>query len=269
MMCSAEQVCNPEQAAQGMSMLYSTWGLALILGPAASGLLAHPEQWAAPLFADGAPLAALGQQRPYFLPSMVSALLALCGLLASALALKETGGGAAAGCGGPGYTSVPSADVDDGDGDGDDDADVDRGGSVDAAVIGRPARVAASEARGCRSWCCACTRRQAGPWDWGPSALNVLLVIALDMLRGFYVIADDNLFPLWAAAPHSAGGLSYEPEDTGIILSLTGCFVSECYHAQVHSICRGRARGCCMRHAQPRTKNVDRREISVKSYHDR
>ena len=37
-------VCTQDQVPRAMGMVYSTWGFALIAGPAASGLLAHPER---------------------------------------------------------------------------------------------------------------------------------------------------------------------------------------------------------------------------------
>eukprot|EP01052_Picozoa_sp_SAG31_P003323 SAG31_NODE_126_length_23665_cov_6.178987_18_plen_151_part_00 len=57
----------------------------------------------------------------------------------------------------------------------------------------------------------------------GDGARTVRLCIGLDLMRSFYVLGDDNMFPLLAAAPRSAGGLDYSSTDIGAHRSAVQC----------------------------------------------
>lgn len=56
-------------------------------------------------------------------------------------------------------------------------------------------------------------------------AKTVRKVIMLDILRGYYVLGDDNMFPLLGAAPRSAGGLGYSSQEIGVVFGAAGIVV--------------------------------------------
>ena len=43
--------------------------------------------------------------------------------------------------------------------------------------------------------------------------------------QAFYVVGDDNTFPLWTAAPRYAGGLDFSTSATGAALAMMGATV--------------------------------------------
>ena len=44
-------------------------------------------------------------------------------------------------------------------------------------------------------------------------------------IQAFYVVGDDNTFPLWTAAPRYAGGLDFSTSATGAALAMMGATV--------------------------------------------
>ena len=161
------------------------WGGALIAGPAAAGLLSHPERLYPSLFAP----TSVFVRQPYLLPTVVSAAMCGLGFLCTWL--------------------VPSVSEDDADkrqaASEREDVEGERvplvggeGGSEGGSAKDR------EEAEAHPSFCRVFCSRDAG-------SRAVRLCIALDLLRGFYVLGDDNMFPLFAAAPRAAGGLDCKP----------------------------------------------------------
>ena len=166
------EVCHPDHTARAMGMVFSMWGGALIAGPAAAGLLSHPERLYPSLFAP----TSVFVRQPYLLPTVVSAAMCSLGFLATWL--------------------VPSVS--------EDDAGKQQASEAEDAEEERVPLVGDSQ-RGAEedrseAFCSVFCSRDAG-------SRAVRLCIALDLLRGFYVLGDDNMFPLFAAAPRAAGGL--------------------------------------------------------------
>jgi hypothetical protein len=62
-------------------------------------------------------------------------------------------------------------------------------------------------------------------------------IVAIKLIQAFYVVGDDNTFPLWTAAPRYAGGLDFSTSNTGTALAsalvscnmcTTTCYSTRC-----------------------------------------
>eukprot|EP01043_Picozoa_sp_COSAG02_P013085 COSAG02_NODE_518_length_20798_cov_12.622301_1_plen_412_part_00 len=213
-------ICAPEHVPRAMGMVYSTWGFALIAGPAASGMLAHPERTFPTALV---PTSSVFVVNPYLLPTVVSGLLCGLGFLATSFLPSQAKVEEAIR-----QRSVYSTDATE------DAEDASETSPLVAAeaVDGAAARVASaheaeglSGATGTRAdevvkpaFCSVCTDRTA-------DARIVRKVIALDLLRGYYVLGDDNMFPLLGAAPRSVGGLAYSTTEIGAVFGVAGIVV--------------------------------------------
>ena len=207
-------ICRPEHTARAMSVVFSMWGFALIAGPAAAGVLAHPERnMGSGLF----PPTSIFVMKPYLLPTLVSALFCAIGFLASWLLRLPAR---------PlGYAAVTATD-DKGDPEGDEElAPLTATAAVTGPSSGAAAKVPSAQANtglmGTIRTICS-----------GPGAWTVRICIGLDLMRSFYVLGDDNMFPLLAAAPRTAGVLDYTTTDIGGLLGMAG--VCKLKQLQVH-----------------------------------
>ena len=172
--------------ATAMSWAGATWGIAVICGPTIGGLLARPAvQYPDYFSAEG-----IFGVRPYLLPFLMVSVVALLALVLSEVALQET---------------VPHAT-----------------GLRCACCSAAPGDTAASLA----------STRGKGPAQ--PKKRTILRFFcqrkpALAML--FYVLlitsefSDEVSFPLWAAAPSSAGGLGFLPMEIGQVMGATGLLI--------------------------------------------
>ena len=50
-------------------------------------------------------------------------------------------------------------------------------------------------------------------------------VVSMKLVQAFYVVGDDNTFPLWTVAPRYAGGLDFSTSQTGAALAMFGATV--------------------------------------------
>ena len=57
------------------------------------------------------------------------------------------------------------------------------------------------------------------------SSSTTRTVVLIKLVISFFVVGDDNTFPLWTAAPRSAGGLGFQTSQTGAALALMGATV--------------------------------------------
>ncbi|XP_022726147.1 protein ZINC INDUCED FACILITATOR 1-like isoform X4 [Durio zibethinus] len=81
----ASEVCHKEYQALGMSVISTSWGIGLVIGPALGGFLAQPAEKFPHIFAKES----LFGRFPYFLPCFLISLFAL-GVLLISCSLPET-----------------------------------------------------------------------------------------------------------------------------------------------------------------------------------
>jgi MFS family permease len=79
------EISNQQHQALGISMIGTSWGLALIIGPALGGYLSQPALKYPSVFGEGS----LFARYPYFLPSLCNTVLAT-GVLCIIIQLPET-----------------------------------------------------------------------------------------------------------------------------------------------------------------------------------
>jgi MFS family permease len=80
------ELCTEQQQARGMSLVTATWGLGLVVGPAIGGLLAFPSDTMPSIFGTSG----VWVDYPFFLPMLLSSVVAAAGLVPSILYLPET-----------------------------------------------------------------------------------------------------------------------------------------------------------------------------------
>ncbi|WCJ28672.1 zinc induced facilitator-like 1 [Euphorbia peplus] len=81
----ASEVCRKEYQALGMSIISTSWGIGLVIGPALGGFLAQPTKKYPSIFSEDS----LFGRFPYFLPCLVISVLAL-GVFVVSFSLPET-----------------------------------------------------------------------------------------------------------------------------------------------------------------------------------
>ena len=223
-------ICEPSQTPRAMGIVQSTWGFALIAGPAASGFLSHPER-TFPVELVPTPFIKL----PYLLPTLFSAALCLAALCLIWFFLPPTTEDDAAS-----YKSVAQAGKTEGiahedaygdglsvpmrDPVGDDDDDDDESQPLVAPATTDTTTSSSPSSPRSSSTAASLGQPRESLWSFcqgsSPSQRAVRLCILLDLLRGFYVLGDDNSFPLLAAAPVSANGLGYSAPKIGAALGI-------------------------------------------------
>ena len=190
----------PEHQARAMSTNAAMWGLAVIVGPALGGLLARPASNYPSLFsADG-----VWGRYPYLPPCLLGFVLCALGLLAMR-SLPETVG--------PRRTFVPPP-PDDHAAEGKEDDGEGEAGEGSALLGGGGSERSQVKAR-------RVERKRRGFWS-NPVTRTIILI---RLIQAFYVVGDDNTFPLWTAAPRYAGGLDFSTSATGAALAMMGATV--------------------------------------------
>lgn len=178
----AAELLPKERQAAAMSSLGASYGMAMLLGPAIGGILARP---AAEYPMLRIPPDAMLARRPYFLPNVMIAIIALATLMVTGSVLHE----------------APSRKSD---------------GRL-LPVSTRPSNKgygALPEQRR-ESGCCSafCCTRKPG------------LATAFYALISCVEFTEDLVFPLWAAAPHSVHGLALTSSQIGLLLAIAGAAV--------------------------------------------
>ena len=208
-------ICTAEHVPRAMGIVYSTWGFALIAGPAASGLLAHPER---SFLSAIVPAGSIFVANPYLLPTVVSGLLCGIGFMATAVLPSQAKVAQAMGRRSV-YSAMATKDEADAEtaplveGDASKGAKLAPESTAKAALENSVVTEAEKPAL-----CNVCMDRTT-------DARTVRKVIALDLLRGYYVLGDDNMFPLLGAAPRSVGGFAYSTTEIGAVFGAAGVIV--------------------------------------------
>ncbi|KAL2465852.1 Protein ZINC INDUCED FACILITATOR-LIKE 1 [Abeliophyllum distichum] len=178
----ASEICRKEYQALGMSVISTSWGIGLVIGPAVGGFLAQPAEKYPHIFSKES----LFGRFPYFLPCLSISVVALIASVISCW-LPET-------------LHIHSAGQDD----------------TVAALKGRVYHTNESEEikildRGLL----------ATQWsllkNW--PLMSSIIVYCIFQLHD---MAYSEIFSLWAVSPKKYGGLSYTTTVVGEVLSITG-----------------------------------------------
>jgi MFS family permease len=207
-----------EHQAKGMALLGSSWGFAVIVGPAVGGLLSQPAlKYPAVFSATG-----LFGVYPYLLPCCFTAGMAL---VAAVLlqAVPEVVGSRSA------VATLPADATQTGGAE-------ERDGVEEAereALLGEDEAGAASEQHAERIVKPQLQqppqqqpRRRPRHWLL---ARKPMLAVATSGVMNCFVIADDDVMPLWAAAPRAFGGLGMITNEIGFVLGAIGILMLACF----------------------------------------
>ncbi|XP_057767363.1 protein ZINC INDUCED FACILITATOR-LIKE 1-like isoform X2 [Salvia miltiorrhiza] len=178
----ASEICRKEHQALGMSVISTSWGIGLVIGPAVGGFLAQPAEKYPQMFSEKS----IFGRFPYFLPCLVISAFAL---VASILCLwlpetihahdKENIAEKAA-MEDDIYESIQSY-------------------KVEVSELRRPV----SQKSLLRNW----------------PLMSAIMVYCIFQLHD---MAYSEIFSLWAVSSRRLGGLHFDSADVGSVLSITG-----------------------------------------------
>ena len=202
-----------EHQAKGMAMLGSAWGFAVIIGPAVGGLLSQPAAKYPRAFSS----TGLFGVHPYLLPCCFTAGMALLAVLLLQFVPEAIATNGI-------HTEPPRVD----DKDAAEEESGDRGGERQGLLAedegSRPPE-SDSEQQSQQTSQAQRHRRQR---YWLLERKPVLAVAACGVMNCF-VVADDDVMPLWAAAPRGSGGLGMAAEEIGLVLGAIGVLMLVCF----------------------------------------
>jgi hypothetical protein len=214
-----------------MSILGSSWGVAIIIGPAFGGLLSQPAVKYPAVFSE----TGLFGSYPYLLPCMLTAVMAVPAALMLVHWVPESLQRIIS------NRSDPALAVDEAGGDIEDDDYVARGerspmlpvsspsssaygqGSTDGDVI-QPPPPPPQKAQMAGAQKLVAPRGSGSQQHWSKQRAP-RLVLAITGLMNMFVIADDDVMPLWGAAPRNVGGLGLDTQRIGAMLGAIGLFI--------------------------------------------
>ncbi|CAA2975091.1 protein ZINC INDUCED FACILITATOR-LIKE 1-like isoform X2 [Olea europaea var. sylvestris] len=178
----ASEICRKEHQALGMSVISTSWGVGLVIGPAVGGFLAQPAEKYPRIFSKGS----LFGRFPYLLPCLAISVLALVATVISCW-LPET-------------LHIHSTGQDD----------------TKAALDGRVYDPNESEEINVLD-----SRLLSSKWsllkNW-PLMSSIIVYCIFQM----HDMAYSEIFSLWAVSPRRYAGLNYTTADVGEVLSITG-----------------------------------------------
>ena len=246
------EVCAhcPHHQAQAMSLNAAMWGTGVILGPAIGGLLARPTVNYPQHFSAET---SIWRDVPYLPPCLCGAVLCLLGLLSTRW-LPET---SAAVAGAAAAAKVDQAEETEGEEERrsllETDPAVDSAAAAAAATAFVPGQTAEHVATIVEHATTTAQQQQSGWASFFSFCCEPVprTVTMISFVQSFFVVGDDNLFPLWSAAPRSgakhptttfvrvawnlsfwlfwfrtaAGGLGFETSRTGFALGIMGATV--------------------------------------------
>ncbi|KAL7093055.1 hypothetical protein ACP275_11G018900 [Erythranthe tilingii] len=181
----ASEICREEHQALGMSVVGTSWGIGLVIGPAVGGFLAQPAEKYPHIFSADS----LFGRFPYFLPCLVISLFALVAFIISYW-LPETlhihteeniaRDSTEASLEDNSYESTRTHEME-----------------VSELKLSTPQRSLL------RNW----------------PLMSAIMVYCIFQLHD---MAYSEIFSLWAVSPRKLGGLSFTTADVGEVLSITG-----------------------------------------------
>ncbi|XP_022726131.1 protein ZINC INDUCED FACILITATOR 1-like isoform X2 [Durio zibethinus] len=181
----ASEVCHKEYQALGMSVISTSWGIGLVIGPALGGFLAQPAEKFPHIFAKES----LFGRFPYFLPCFLISLFAL-GVLLISCSLPET-------------LHIHKRYDKESD-------------EVNDELVTSTCEPNANEKvliEGRHR-----TSQQNLLKNW-PLMSSIIIYCVFQL----HDMAYAEIFSLWAVSPRKNGGLSYSTTDVGEVLAISGC----------------------------------------------
>ncbi|KAG6642738.1 hypothetical protein CIPAW_09G161400 [Carya illinoinensis] len=180
----ASEICRKEYQALGMSIISTSWGIGLVLGPAVGGFLAQPAEKFPQIFSEES----LFGRFPYFLPCLLISIFALgvsilCFWLPETLHMhtKDNGELEDSYDAGEGMINEPDGKQN----------------------MKKSEKNPASQQSLLKNW----------------PLMSSIIVYCVFQLHD---MAYTEIFSLWAVSPRKYGGLSYSTADIGEVLAITG-----------------------------------------------
>ncbi|XP_073289562.1 protein ZINC INDUCED FACILITATOR 1-like isoform X2 [Primulina huaijiensis] len=181
----ASEICRKEHEALGMSVISTSWGIGLVIGPAVGGFLAQPAEKYPHIFSKES----IFGRFPYFLPCLTISVFALVASIVSCWLpetlhthqkenIEQDGGKAV--LEGNSYKSV------------------------------KPHKIKGSEGS-------LPLKKRSILKNW--PLLSAIMVYCIFQLHD---MAYTEIFSLWAVSPRKFGGLSFTTSDVGVVLVITG-----------------------------------------------
>ncbi|XP_073148717.1 protein ZINC INDUCED FACILITATOR-LIKE 1-like [Henckelia pumila] len=181
----ASEICREEHEALGMSVISTSWGIGLVIGPAVGGFLAQPAEKYPHIFSKES----IFGRFPYFLPCLTISVFALVASVVSCW-LPETL-----------HSHKRNIEQDAG----------------KAALEGNSYKlVKAHKIKGSEDGL-PLKKRSSILKNW--PLLSAIMVYCIFQLHD---MAYTEIFSLWAVSPRKLGGLSFTTSDVGAVLAITG-----------------------------------------------
>jgi MFS family permease len=202
---------------KAMALIGASWGVAIIFGTAAGGLLANPSQKYPAMFGGDGLFAA----KPYLLPCLITPLLAMVELLLLHRVVPESVGKEA----GVHWGAI------------DDDEDAESTPMLSETSASQMGAEGPCEVTKQQQQNHAYSELAAVDENRGNESVTVgdsthwirqrkpALAIVITGLLNCFVIADDDVMPLFAAAPVPQGGMGLDSFDIGVTLGGIGLFI--------------------------------------------
>jgi MFS family permease len=180
----ASEICRDEHQALCLSVVNTTWGVGLIIGPAIGGFLAQPADKYPKIFS----INSLFGRFPYLLPCLCVSIIALIVLLAT-LWLPETLHNHCFECEEKGLNDHLEFHLED------NPIQEQNRGNIKGQNVHRKSLI--------KNW-------------------PVMSSIIISCVYSFHTTAYAEIFPLWAESPKAFRGLGFTTNDVGVVLSITG-----------------------------------------------
>ncbi|XP_073044231.1 protein ZINC INDUCED FACILITATOR 1-like isoform X1 [Primulina eburnea] len=181
----ASEICRKEQEALGMSVVSTSWGIGLVIGPAVGGFLAQPAEKYPHIFSKES----IFGRFPYFLPCLTISVFALVASIVSCW-LPETL-----------HTHHKENIEQD---------------ARKAVLEGNSYKsVKQHKIKGSEGSLLLKNRSILKNWP----LLSAIMVYCIFQLHD---MAYTEIFSLWAVSPRKFGGLSFTTSDVGVVLAITG-----------------------------------------------
>ncbi|KAK6127134.1 hypothetical protein DH2020_039125 [Rehmannia glutinosa] len=181
----ASEICRKEHQALGMSVIGTSWGIGLVIGPAVGGFLAQPAEKYPHIFSKES----LFGRFPYFLPCLVISAFALVAFIIS-FWLPET-------------IHIHSEES------------IAQGSSKAALEDNTYESIQSPEMKVSELRSPVSQRNLLKNWP----LMSAIMVYCIFQLHD---MAYSEIFSLWAVSPRKLGGLSFTTADVGEVLSITG-----------------------------------------------
>ncbi|KAL0337851.1 UNVERIFIED_CONTAM: protein ZINC INDUCED FACILITATOR-LIKE 1 [Sesamum calycinum] len=184
-MAYASEICRKEHQALGMSVIGTSWGIGLVIGPAVGGFLAQPAEKYPQIFSRES----LFGRFPYFLPCLVISVFALVAFIISCW-LPET-------------LHIHCED------------NITRNSREASPKDNTCESIQSQEMEASKLRSTVPQRSLLRNWP----LVSAIIVYCIFQLHD---MAYSEIFSLWAVSSQKLGGLSFSTSDVGEILSITG-----------------------------------------------